>query len=134
MAMDSSVSIVLDHERTLRYDWEDFRDICKILTRLQPGDRPERVTQNKLITLLYERDPEAMQVTLYQGLRRDDQRLRADQMGQILAEYVRNGGDLEVVYDQIAEAFFASGVIKRPSNWRATENGASGNGSRASGS
>jgi hypothetical protein len=127
------VTLVLDRERMLRYEWTDLKEICRILSRLQPGDSPDKVTQNRLWQLLAERDPDATTLTLFHGLKRDDQRLWADKIDEIIGDFVRQGGDMDTVYDAIVDAMVAAGLVKLP-NRNPRDNGASGNGTRAMGS
>jgi hypothetical protein len=127
-----AITVTLDQERNLRYTLGDIKELCRVLTRLEPGDQPRKVTTNRLWQLLAERDLDATTLTLYHGLRWEDQRLKADKMEQILGDYVAHGGDLDVIYDAIVDAMVKAGLVKLPN--RPSSNGASGNASRAPGS
>lgn len=127
-----AVTITLDHPRNLRYSWTDIKDICRVLTRLEPGDQPRKVTQGRLYQLLVERDTDAITQTLFHGLRWEDRTLKAERVDQIIGEFLANGGDLVVVYDAIVEAWQVAGLAPRTPGQ--TAHGASGNGSQASGS
>jgi hypothetical protein len=130
--MMNDITITLDHARNLRYGWGDVKEICRVLTRLEPGDQPRKVTQNRLWQLLAERDPDATALTLYHGLKWEDQRLKADRVEQMLGEFVSDGGDMDTIYDAIVDAMVGAGLVKLPNRGR--DNGASGNGARVSGS
>jgi hypothetical protein len=127
-----AITITLDTERNLRYTLGDLKELCRMLTRLEPGDQPRKVTTNRLWQLLAERDLDATTLTLYHGLRWEDQRLKADRVEQILGEYIAHGGDLDLIYDAIVDAMVNAGLVKLPN--RPSGNGASGNGARVSGS
>ena len=127
-----AVTITLDHERNLRYTLGDFKELCRVLTRMEPGEQPRKVTANRLWQLLAERDPDATIWTLFQGLKWEDTRLKADRVEQILSEYIAHGGDMDKVYDAIVDAMVMAGMVKLPN--RPSPNGASGNGATASGS
>jgi hypothetical protein len=127
-----AITVTLDQERNLRYTLGDIKDLCRVLTRLEPGDQPRKVTTNRLWQLLAERDLDATTLTLYHGLRWEDQRLKADKVEQLLGDYVAHGGDLDVIYDAIVDAMVKAGLVKLPN--RPSSNGASGNAARASGS
>lgn len=127
-----AIAITLDQERSLRYTLGDIKELCRVLTRLEPGDQPRKVTTNRLWQLLAERDLDATTLTLYHGLKWEDQRLKADKVEQILGDYVAHGGDLDVIYDAIVDAMVKAGLVKLPN--RPSSNGASGNAARASGS
>jgi hypothetical protein len=129
--MTNSVAIILDHERNLRFSWGDYKDLCRILTRLEPGDPPRKVTQGRLLELLLERDMDAITQTLFHGLRWEDRALKAERIDQILGDYMANGGDVMTITNSIAEAFMESGIVPRPANLQT--NGASGNESRTPG-
>lgn len=122
------VTVMLDHERTLSYGWADVKEICRILTLRQPGERPDKVTQNRLWQLLAERDPDATSTTLFQGLKRHDTRLKLDQVDGLITDFVQAGGDMDTVYDAIVDAMVKARLVKLPNR------GVSGNGSTASGS
>ena len=128
-----AVTVTLDKERNLRYTLGDVKELCRVLTRMEPGDQPRKVTQNRLWELLAERDTDATIWTLFQGLKWEDQRLKADRVEQILSEYMAHGGDMDKIYDAIVDAMVAGGLVKLP-NRPTSPNGASGNGMRASGS
>jgi hypothetical protein len=130
MMVDQTVSITLDRERSLRYSLGDVKDICRVLTRMEPGEQPRKVTQGRLYQLLVERDIDAIVQTVFHGLRWEDRALRAERVEQIVGDFLVNGGDMVVIYDAIVEAWQKAGLAPRPTNQ--PTNGASGNGSTAS--
>lgn len=126
--------IVLDHERNLRFSWQDVKEVCRALTRLEPGDQPRKVTQHRLWQLLLERDPDAITQTLFYGLRWEDRALKAERVDQILSDYIAHGGDWVAIFDAIAEGMQKSGIVRLTQATPTSDNGGSGNGARASGS
>jgi hypothetical protein len=118
------VTVDLDRSRPIRYGLSDMRAVCAGLTRLQPGERPERVTEQMAFAMLTNMDNEAFLQFLFHGLRgAGDRKVTMTDVEDWYIE-ARRSDRLAGVVQNMIDALEQGGFLRR----RPSGNGATGTG------
>lgn len=120
--MAGSVRIVLDRERELRLDINAISDASEVAGRAVASFLSGETRDIAGVP--------AIRALLWACLRRQDKRLTLDRVGDLIHQYVEQGGTLFELFIKISEAWQASGLAGKNGKPEAAEDPlTSGNGS-----
>jgi len=99
-----SVAVTVDRERHLRYDWNAIAEI-----EAHFGD----VSFETLYADVRGVGLNKLRVLVWGGLRWEDPTLTISKTGEILSQYLDDGGDLEILFEKVTDALEAAGFAEK---------------------
>lgn len=97
--------IVLDRPRRIRFGIVDLRDLQRMLM----GSSLVQIVRR-----LQELDLDAIIAALWIGLRRDDGKLKRDDIERLIQAHIDGGGTLAEIIGPLSDAFVAGAGLVRP--------------------
>lgn len=99
------IDVTFDKPRKLRFDVNALDDLERLLGGVALGE---------IFGLLARGSVHALKLAVWQGLRHEDRNLTADKAGKLIQEYFDKGGRMADLSDQVVDAIYASGILRRP--------------------
>lgn len=100
------VEIELDRPRKIRFSIPDLRDLQRRLNGL---------SLVQIVRRLQDLDLDVLVPALWAGLRREDPKLRPDDVEQLIQAHIDGGGNLGQIIGPLSDAFVAGAGLERKS-------------------